>query len=154
MKTNISVAIGSDHAGFQVKQHIAHFLDEKGYKFHDYGTYSDESTDYPDYAHKVACEVKNGNFDFGIVVCGSGNGVNMTVNKHQGIRSALCWNREIASVVRLHNDANICALPGRFISKELAVEIVEVFLSTGFEGGRHLNRINKIDLQKNSCKSC
>ena len=154
MKNNISVAIGSDHAGFQVKQHIVQFLGEKGYKFHDYGTYSDESTDYPDYAHTIACEVKSGNYNFGIVVCGSGNGVNMTVNKHQGIRSALCWNKDVASVVRLHNDANICALPGRFISKESAIEIVEIFLSTGFEGGRHLRRIKKIDLREKNRKSC
>ncbi len=148
MQKDINIAVGSDHAGFIIKQHIVEYLRNNGYKFHDFGTYSEKAADYPDFAHPVATEVEKGTFDYGIVVCGSGNGVNMVVNKHQGIRSALCWKKEIANIVRLHNDANICALPGRYLSKKEAIEIIEVFLNTGFEGGRHKQRISKISLRK------
>ncbi len=145
MHKNIKIAIGSDHAGFQIKQNLIEYYNKKdGYEVEDFGTYTEKSSDYPDYAHAVADEVQEGNHKFGIVICGSGNGVNMTANKHQGIRSALCWNREVAGIVRKHNDANICALPGRFITAIQAIEIVEEFLNTDFEGGRHLTRINKI----------
>lgn len=147
MKKNLSIAIGSDHAGFYIKQDIVSYLQEKEYNFHDFGTYSEEATDYPDYAHPVASLVESGKFDFGIVICGTGNGVNMVVNKYRGIRAALCWKKEIASIVRRHNDANICALPGRHLKKEEAIEIVKEFLNNEFEGGRHLRRIGKINLR-------
>lgn len=144
--------MGSDHAGYYIKQQVIDYLRKQDYILHDFGAYSDDDTDYPDYAHPVASAVEKGEFDFGIVVCGSGNGVNMVVNKHQGIRSALCWKKEIAYIVRLHNNANICALPGRYLKKKEAVEIVDVFLNTEFEGGRHLGRINKIALKNNPVK--
>ncbi|TVR71676.1 MAG: ribose 5-phosphate isomerase B [Marinilabiliales bacterium] len=144
MPENIRLALGSDHAGFKVKQTVIDHLKKHGYSYRDFGAYSEDASDYPDFAHPVAQAVESGEYDFGIVVCGSGNGVNMVVNKHSGIRSALCWNSDVARVVRLHNDANICALPGRYIDGEQATEIVKVFLNTGFEGGRHLHRINKI----------
>lgn len=153
MTKRISIALGSDHAGFSIKNRIIEYLKVNGYDIHDFGAFSDDSSDYPDYAHPVANAVENGKFEFGVVVCGTGNGVNIVVNKHQGIRSALCWMKEIARLVRLHNNANICALPGRFISGEEAVEIVDEFLNTGFEGGRHIHRINKISLPNNSVKS-
>ncbi len=146
MHKNVKIAIGSDHAGFHIKKSVIEYFNNKeGYEIKDFGTYSDKISDYPDYAHAVADEVEKGNHKFGIVICGSGNGVNMTANKHQGIRSALCWNREVAGIVRKHNDANICALPGRFVSGTEAIEIVEEFMNTGFEGGRHLIRVNKIN---------
>ena len=122
------------------------FLLKEGYTVTDYGTYSDESTDYPEYGHKVAEAVENGKERFGITFCGSGNGINMTVNKHAGIRSALCWKKEIAALARQHNDANICALPARFISNEEAFAIVQAFLAGTFEGGRHERRIKKIPI--------
>ena len=114
----------------------------------DFGTYSEESCDYPDFAHKLAEAIENKDCEIGIAICGSGNGINMTVNKHQLIRSALCWNPEISRLARLHNDANICALPARFVSFEEAKEIVDVFLGTEFEGGRHIIRINKIPVRR------
>ncbi len=145
MHKKINIAAGSDHAGFYIKQYIIeHFNNKEEYKIKDFGTYSDEPADYPDYAHAVADEVEKGTYEFGIVICGSGNGVNMAANKHHGIRSALCWNKEIARIVRLHNDANICALPGRYLEKDEAVDIVEEFLNTAFEGGRHQRRVKKI----------
>lgn len=144
MDKNVNIALGSDHAGFYIKQHIIEYFEKKGLDHHDFGSYSDDITDYPDFAHPVAGSVEKGEFTFGIVVCGSGNGVNMVVNKYQGIRSALCWKKEVAHVVRLHNDANVCALPGRYITKEEAVSIVDEFINTRFEGGRHVKRINKI----------
>ncbi len=153
MQKKISIAIGSDHAGFYIKQYIIEYLQKKEYIFHDFGTYTSEAADYPDFAHPVACAVENNNFDFGIVVCGTGNGVNMVVNKHKGIRAALCWRKDVAHIVRLHNDANICSLPGRFLKKGEAIDIIEEFLNTGFENGRHLRRINKIGLQ-NSIEKC
>jgi ribose 5-phosphate isomerase B len=144
MNKNVSIAIGSDHAGFDLKQIVKEYLQENHFDFHDFGTYSPDPSDYPDFAHKVAESVEKGKYTLGIVVCGSGNGVNMVVNKHPGIRSALCWKKEVAHIVRRHNDANICALPGRYINKEEALEIIREFLNTEFEGGRHIRRINKI----------
>nr|WP_321406728.1 ribose 5-phosphate isomerase B [uncultured Carboxylicivirga sp.] len=141
-----SIALAADHAGFPVKEVIKKYLVEKGLEVKDFGTYSDESTDYADYAHPMASAVENHEFEIGISVCGSGNGINMTANKHQGIRAALCWNAEISELARLHNDANICSIPGRFVSNEQAIEIVEKFLNTSFEGGRHQKRIEKIPL--------
>ncbi|MDD2247268.1 MAG: ribose 5-phosphate isomerase B [Proteiniphilum sp.] len=138
------IGIGSDHAGFRRKQFILNLLKERGVPFKDFGTYSMESCDYPDYAHPLAIAVENGECYPGIAVCGSGNGINMTVNKHQGIRAALCWNSEIAYYARAHNDANILTVPGRFLSDEEVIEILDTFLKTSFEGGRHERRINKI----------
>lgn len=145
----MTFAIGSDHAGYAIKQKIKEHLNEKGYKIKDFGAFSEEASDYPDFAHPVANAVENMEFTYGIVVCGSGNGVNMVVNKHEGIRSALCWNKEVAHIVRLHNNANICALPGRFINEDEAIEIVDEFVKTDFEGGRHLRRVNKIGRKDN-----
>jgi len=140
----MKLAIGSDHAGYETKNHLIEFLMEMGHSIKDFGTYSSESVDYPDFAHPVANAVERGEYQYGILLCGSGNGVNMTANKHQGIRSALCWNEEITRLARLHNDANVCALPARFISVAEAKFFVEIFLSTKFEGGRHIRRTEKI----------
>lgn len=138
------IPIGADHAGYELKEKIKNYLETKGYILKDFGCYSDESIDYPDFGHPVATMVQNESNTLGILICGSGNGINMTANKHQGIRSALCWNKEIAMLARQHNDANIIALPARFISEEEAYEIIDVFLNTAFEGGRHQKRIDKI----------
>lgn len=135
-----------DHAGFDLKEDIKNWLTDKGYEVIDFGTYSSESTDYPDYAHILAKSVESTEIPFGIALCGTGNGINMTLNKHQGIRAALCWTQEISKLARLHNDANICSLPARFITFDEAKNIIETFLSTEFEGGRHLKRINKIPI--------
>jgi ribose 5-phosphate isomerase B len=143
----LKLAMASDHAGFELKMQLIEYLKEKGYEIKDFGCYSSESSDYPDFAHPMAEAVERGEYDFGISLCGSGNGINMTANKHQGIRSALCWMPELAELARLHNNANVCALPARFISLYLAKEIVDKFLSTDFEGGRHLRRINKMPLK-------
>lgn len=140
------IGIACDHAGFEKKNLIIDFLKSRGYSVKDFGTYSAESADYADFAHPLANSVEDGECKIGISICGSGNGINMTVNKHPGIRSALCWNTEIAALARQHNDANICALPARFISSEEALDIVEIFLNSEFEAGRHLVRINKIPL--------
>lgn len=140
----MKLAIGSDHAGFERKQSVLKFLQDQGIEYRDFGSYTDESSDYPDFAHPLAQAVSDGEFDLGITLCGSGNGINMTANKHSGIRSAICWMPEIAALARQHNNANICALPARYITDEQAIEIVKIFLSTEFEGGRHLIRINKI----------
>jgi ribose 5-phosphate isomerase B len=145
---NIILAIAADHAGFELKNEILSYLQKQGIKVKDFGTFSQESSDYPDFAHPLAEALESGQFKFGISICGSGNGINMTANKHQRIRSAICWNEEIARLARSHNDANICALPARFINKEEAFRIIEIFLSTGFEGGRHSQRINKIPIKK------
>lgn len=142
------IAIASDHAGYRIKEVIKKYLINSGYEVKDFGSFSEESVDYPDYAHPLANAVDAGKYDLGITVCGSGNGINMTANKHQGIRSALCWNEEISRLARFHNDANICALPGRFISESEALLIVRVFLETPFEGGRHQARIEKIPLKR------
>lgn len=137
------IPIGADHAGFELKEAIKEHLANKGIETKDHGCYSTDSIDYPDFGHPVASEVE-ANGGLGILICGSGNGINMTANKHQGIRSALCWNVELAQLAREHNNANIIALPARFISTELAIEMVDAFLSTEFEGGRHERRVNKI----------
>lgn len=138
------IGLGSDHAGYDRKQHIIKILEEQGIPYRDFGTYSQESTDYPDYAHPLALAVENGECYPGIAICATGNGINMTVNKHQGVRAALCWNQEIAYYARAHNDANILSIPGRFLSDEEIYEILVTFLNTSFEGGRHERRINKI----------
>ncbi len=138
------VPIGCDHAGYDLKLKVIELLIANGYEVEDFGCNSTASIDYPDYAHPVAHFVKNNKGSKGIVICGSGNGINMTVNKHQEIRSALCWTIEIAELSRLHNDANIIALPARFISEEVGLGMVETFFNTDFEGGRHQNRVNKI----------
>lgn len=145
MVTNgLRVALGCDHAGFLLKQRLISLLVEKGCKIKDYGTHSEESSDYTDAVHPLASAIEAGDHDFGIVICGSGNGVNMTANKHQGIRSALCWKVEIARLARAHNNANVLALPARFISEETALQITDIFLKTDFDGGRHSKRIGKI----------
>ena len=141
------IPIGADHAGFTLKETIIKHLESKGYDVKDFGCFSEVSIDYPDYAHPVAEMVENNSGTIGILICGSGNGINMTANKHQGIRSALCWKKEIAELARQHNNANIITLPARFISEEEAIEMVDVFLDTEFEGGRHQNRIDKIACQ-------
>ena len=142
----VKIAVAADHAGFDLKSSIISFLQTENYVIKDFGCYSTESCDYPDYAHPLAYAVESQLFDIGIVFCGSGNGINMTVNKHPGIRSAICWNKEVALLAKTHNNANVCSLPARFISTEEALEIVKIFLASNFEGGRHLLRINKIPL--------
>tara|TARA_B100002052_G_C15642250_1_gene488967 strand:+ start:228 stop:662 length:435 start_codon:yes stop_codon:yes gene_type:complete len=142
MSKNIGVAC--DHAGFEYKESIILHLKSRGYTVIDYGCFSKDSVDYPDFAHLLAQSIENGSNELGIQFCGSGNGINMSSNKHKGIRSALCWEVEIAELARLHNDANVCTMPARFISLEKALLIIDVFLSTEFEGGRHQRRVNKI----------
>lgn len=139
-----TIAIGGDHAGFPYKEKLIDFLESNGYKVKDFGTYTSESADYPDFAHAVAYAVEKSEFDFGVLICGSANGVAITANKHQGIRAAICWNEELASLSRQHNNANIICLPARFIEYAISERIVEKFLSTGFEGGRHATRVSKI----------
>ncbi len=139
-----TIAIASDHAGFHLKLDIIKYLEELGYASKDFGTNSSQSVNYPDFGHPLAQAVEEGDYRLGISLCGSGNGINMVTNKHQDIRGALCWNREIARLARSHNDANICSLPARFIDLDTAKEIVNVFLNTEFEGGRHQDRIKNI----------
>ncbi len=143
----MKIAIACDHAGFEYKEKLVEYLRNEGNEVKDFGTYSPESMDYPDTVHPLSVAVENGEFERGIVLCGTGNGVSMTANKHQGIRCALCWNVEIAWLARLHNDANVCAIPARFITYEEAEEVVVRFLSTEFEGGRHQRRVEKIPLK-------
>ena len=143
----MKISIGNDHAGPDYKKAIVELLITKGYEITNYGTDSGESVDYPDFGHPVAIDVTEGKADFGIVICGSGNGIAMTVNKYAKVRAALCWTKEIAVLARQHNDANILSIPARFTSIPQAVEMVEAFLSTDFEGGRHQNRVNKIACQ-------
>ncbi len=138
------IAIGCDHAGFPLKSVIQSLLNERGLDILDFGTHSDASVDYPDFVHPAAEAVEKGNASLGILLCGSGNGVAMTANKHKGIRAALCWNAEIATLARSHNNANMIALPVRYLSADEAVKIVSTFLDTPFEGGRHALRVNKI----------
>ncbi|MBL7741699.1 MAG: ribose 5-phosphate isomerase B [Chitinophagaceae bacterium] len=138
------IAIGSDHAGYDHKESLISFLEGKGIPFKDFGTHSKDSVDYPDFAHPVAEAVESGDFSFGILLCGTANGVAITANKHQHIRAAICWGEEIASLVRRHNDANIICIPARFVSEPLAEKLLQVFMHTEFEGGRHSNRVNKI----------
>jgi len=142
----ITIALASDHAGWERKQTVIEHLKKRGIEFKDFGAFSDQSTDYADWAHPMATAVEKEEFTYGISLCGSGNGINMTVNKHRGIRSALCWIPEIAALARQHNDANVLALPARFISDQETIEIVDAFLDSNFEGGRHLIRINKIPI--------
>lgn len=139
----MKLAIGSDHAGFEYKEKLKQFLSTKA-EVKDFGTYSESSTDYPDFAHPVAAAVERKEFDLGILLCGSANGVAITANKHQGIRAAICWEVELASLARRHNDANVLCIPARFIDFKLAQEIVNQFITTAFEGGRHAMRVNKI----------
>ena len=140
------LAIASDHAGYRMKVSMIKHLEEKGYRVKDIGTDSEETVNYPDYGHPLAEAVESGSCTLGISLCGSGNGINMVTNKHQGIRGALCWNKEISMLARSHNDANICSLPARFLDFETAKEIVDAFLETEFEGGRHVKRIENIPI--------
>lgn len=136
--------MGGDHAGFEYKELLKQFLTDAGHQVSDFGPHSNASVDYPDFAHPLAQSVEKGECEMGILICGSGNGVAITANKHQGIRAALCWNEELGALARQHNNANVLCLPARFISADTAQAIVSVFISTAFEGGRHLNRVNKI----------
>ena len=143
----MKISIGNDHAGTEYKFAILQYLKDKGVEVTNHGTDSSDSVDYPDFVHPVANDVHDQKSDFGIIVCGSGNGANMTANKHQGVRSALCWNKEITALAREHNDANVLSIPARYTSLPQAIEMVQVFLDTPFEGGRHSRRVDKI-----SCK--
>lgn len=145
METKTRIAFGCDHAGFDLKQKLMTAFADR-FEIKDFGCFSDNSVDYPDFVHPLAMSVANGQYEFGIVICGSGNGVCMTANKHQQIRAALCWSKELSELARLHNDANVVCLPARFISENTAHEIVDTFLTTAFEGGRHKNRVKKIPL--------
>jgi len=140
----MKISIGNDHAGPEYKKAIVEMLKANGYQVTNYGTDSAESVDYPDFAHLVALDVENRTSNFGIIICGSGNGIAMSANKHQGVRAALCWTKEIAVLARQHNDANIISIPARFTSILQALEMVQAFLNTSFEGGRHQNRVDKI----------
>jgi ribose 5-phosphate isomerase B len=142
----MKVAIGSDHAGFQLKEKLKAYLQSKGFEVKDFGAYSEERADYPDFAHPVANAVGTNEMERGVLICGSGNGVNITANKHRNVRSALCWNEEIAKLARQHNNANIIALPARYIMESEAEKCVDAFFSTDFEGGRHTERVQKIEL--------
>lgn len=139
-----TVGIASDHAGFELKEHIKKVLASKGFQVRDFGTCSTESMDYPDTAHPLAAAVEAAEVDFGVAMCGSGNGITMTLNKHQGVRAALCWKPEIAALAKQHNNANIISMPARFISRKMADRILEAYLCARFEGGRHQRRIDKI----------
>lgn len=141
------IIIASDHAGFRLKEKLVRWLVSNKYEVKDIGCFSEDSVDYPDYAHSLAEAVERGEFRYGITICGSGNGISMTVNKHQKIRSAVCWNEEISRLARAHNDANVCSLPGRFINEAEAIIIIKTFLTTDFDGGRHKRRIDKIPLR-------
>jgi len=138
------IAIGSDHAGFEYKEGLKNWLEKHGYEVNDFGSHTDESSDYADFAHPVAVDVDKKNASLGVLVCGSANGVAITANKHQGIRAAICWNEELASLARRHNDANVVCIPARFIPFDLAEKILEAFLKASFEGGRHARRVGKI----------
>ena len=142
----LRIAICNDHAGFELKNKVVEFLEGEGAEeIKDFGAYSSESSDYPDFAHPMASAIKRGEFDFGISICGSGNGISMVLNKHLGIRAALCWKPEIAALARQHNNANVLSLPARFITESEALDIIEVFFMSEFEGGRHQRRVEKID---------
>ena len=140
----MKISIGNDHAGTEYKFAVTEYLKSKNIEIINHGTDSSESVDYADFVHPVAKDVENKEVDFGIIICGSGNGANMTANKHQGVRSALCWTREIVALARQHNDANILSIPARYTAKEQVIEMVETFLKTEFEGGRHKKRVEKI----------
>ena len=141
------IGLACDHAGYELKQFVIQYLKEKGYRYKDYGTFSKDSCDYPDYGHALAKGIENGEVYPGIGICGSGEGISMTLNKHPKIRAGLAWMPEIAHLIRLHNDANVLVMPGRFINQETARLIMDEFCNTDFEGGRHVRRINKIPLQ-------
>jgi len=141
------IALASDHAGFDKKKIIIKYLEEKGIEYHDFGTFTNESIDYPDFGHKIGKAVNDGEFEIGISFCGSGQGISITANKYPNVRSALCWKKEIAALAKQHNNANICALPARFVTNEEAIEIVEAYLTADFEGGRHAKRIDKIPIK-------
>jgi ribose 5-phosphate isomerase B len=144
---NLPLAIGSDHAGFEYKSKIVNYLrDEKGIALRDFGTYSDASVDYPDFAHAVASAVESNDYSFGILLCGSANGVAISANKHKNVRAAICWENEIASLARMHNNANILCIPARFVTLEVAKQMIDTFVVTTFEGGRHAARVEKINL--------
>lgn len=147
--TTTSIAIGSDHAGYEYKELIKEYIKKNspGFALVDVGTYSADSVDYPDFAHQVAQKIEKKEVDTGILICGSGNGVCITANKHAHIRAALCWSPELAALARQHNDANVLCIPARFVSHETATSMVEIFLKTDFEGGRHQKRVEKIDLK-------
>lgn len=140
----MTISIGNDHAGTDYKKAVVKHLEAKGHTVNNYGTDSNDSVDYPDFVHPVAKDVENKKVDFGIIICGSGNGANMTANKHQGVRSALCWTKEIVALARQHNNANILSIPARFTAEQQAIEMVDTFLNTSFEGGRHEKRVEKI----------
>ncbi|MBT3384642.1 MAG: RpiB/LacA/LacB family sugar-phosphate isomerase [Prolixibacteraceae bacterium] len=144
---NRIIAVASDHAGFEKKQVILKYLDQKGIEYKDFGCYSNESCDYPDFAHPIGYAIDKGEYKLGITFCGSGQGISITANKHQNVRSATCWNAEIAALAKQHNNANICAIPGRYVSDDEAIAIVEAFFNAEFEGGRHAKRIAKIPLK-------
>ena len=141
------IGLASDHAGFALKQFVKQYLEERGFEYKDYGTYSEASCDYPDFGHALAKGIEDEECEKGIAICGSGEGISMTLNKHQGIRAALCWIPEIAHLARQHNDANVLVMPGRFITNEEADAIMDEYLSTDFEGGRHARRVAKIPVQ-------
>ena len=141
-----TIGLASDHAGFELKQFVKEYLKEKGYAYKDYGTYTEASCDYSDYGHALAEGIEKGEVYPGIAICGSGEGINMTLNKHQGIRAGLCWIPEIAHLIRQHNDANVLVMPGRFIDTATATAIMDEFFSVPFEGGRHQRRVEKIPL--------
>ena len=143
----MNVSIGNDHAGTKHKLTIVDYLKEKGFNIINHGTDSEESVDYPDFIHPVSIDVKNNTSKIGIIICGSGNGASMSANKHQGIRSALCWNKEVCKLSREHNNANILSIPARYVSIDKAIEMIEVFINTPFEGGRHLRRVEKINIK-------
>ena len=144
--SELRIALASDHAGYALKQDVIAYLTDQGATTHDFGCYSTDSCDYPDFAHPMAAAVEKGEYDFGITICSTGNGICMTANKHQGIRAALCGDNDLARLARQHNNANVLGLPANFISREKAIELVQIFFSTDFEGGRHERRINKIPL--------
>lgn len=143
----MKISIGNDHAGTEYKNAIVRHLESKGITVINHGTNTNDSVDYPDFVHPVANDVENHKVDFGILICGSGNGVSMTANKHQGIRAALCWNKELTALARQHNNANILSIPARYTSIQQVIAMVDTFLETPFEGGRHQNRVDKIPLQ-------
>ena len=142
------IGLASDHAGFALKQFVKQYLEERGFEYKDYGTYSEASCDYPDFGHALAKGIEEGECEKGIAICGSGEGISITLNKHQGIRAALCWIPEIAHLARQHNDANVLVMPGRFITDEEADAIMNEYLQTDFEGGRHARRVAKIPVQE------
>lgn len=142
------IALASDHAGFDKKQVVIGFLKENGIKYKDFGCFTNESSDYPDFAHLIGKSIDKGEYQTGISFCGSGQGISITANKYQHVRSALCWNPEIAALARQHNDANICAIPARFVTDSETIEIVKAYLNTEFEGGRHARRVAKIPIKQ------